>query len=68
MTFGRKRRILMDALGLILLAHIHAASLNDTADDRVDTQGSLVSAGTGPGGWPIPDHSQIGWRRSVAGV
>ncbi|WP_222182294.1 hypothetical protein [Geminicoccus harenae] len=26
-TFGRKRRILVDASGLILLAHIHAANL-----------------------------------------
>ena len=28
---GRKRHILVDASGLILLAHIHAASLHDTA-------------------------------------
>jgi putative transposase len=33
-TFGRKRHILVDASGLILLAHIHTASLHDTAGAR----------------------------------
>ena len=28
-TFGRKRHILVDAAGLILLAHVHAADLHD---------------------------------------
>ncbi|MBL6082392.1 hypothetical protein JMJ56_30965 [Belnapia sp. T18] len=27
--FGRKRHILVDAVGLILLAHVHAADLQD---------------------------------------
>ena len=33
-TFGRKRHILVDASGLILLAHIHTAGLHDTAGAR----------------------------------
>ena len=33
-TFGRKRHLLVDASGLVLLAHIHAASLHDTAGAR----------------------------------
>jgi putative transposase len=33
-TFGRKRHILVDVSGLILLAHIHAASLHDTVGAR----------------------------------
>ena len=33
-TFGRKRHILVDASGLILLAYIHAASLHDTVGAR----------------------------------
>jgi hypothetical protein len=33
-TFGRKRHILVDVSGLILLAHVHAASLHDTVGAR----------------------------------
>lgn len=33
-TFGRKRHLLVDASGLVLLAHIHAASLHDTVGAR----------------------------------
>src|SRR5215208_5920510 len=33
-AFGRKRHILVDASGLILLAHIHAASLHDMVGAR----------------------------------
>jgi len=38
-TFGRKRHILVDVSGLILLAHIHAASLHDTvgAQQMIET-------------------------------
>ncbi len=30
-TFGRKRHLLVDVSGLILLAHVHAANIHDTA-------------------------------------
>ena len=33
-TFGRKRHLLVDASGLVLLAHVHAASLHDTVGAR----------------------------------
>ena len=33
-AFGRKRHLLVDASGLILLAHIHSASLHDTVGAR----------------------------------
>ncbi len=33
-TFGRKRHILVDTSGLILLAYIHAANLHDTVGAR----------------------------------
>jgi len=34
-AFGRKRHILVDASGLVLLAHVHAASLHDTAGAKL---------------------------------
>ena len=33
-TFGRKRHLLVDVSGLVLLAHVHAASIHDTAGAR----------------------------------
>jgi putative transposase len=43
-TFGRKRHILVDASGLILLAHIHAASLHDTAGARQMVEATPTTA------------------------
>jgi putative transposase len=43
-TFGRKRHILVDASGLILLAHIHAASLHDTVGARQMIEAAPMAA------------------------
>ena len=45
-TFGRKRHILVDVSGLILLAHIHAASLHDTVGARQMVEAAPMAA------WP----------------
>jgi putative transposase len=42
-TAGRKRHILVDAAGLILLAHVHAANLHD----RLGAQALIGQAGPG---------------------
>jgi putative transposase len=42
-TFGRKRHILVDAAGLVLLAHVHAADLHD----RLGAQALVRCAGGG---------------------
>ena len=42
-TFGRKRHILVDATGLILLVHVHAADLHD----RLGAQTLIDQAGSG---------------------
>ncbi len=39
-TAGRKRHILVDAVGLVLLAHVHAADLHD----RLGAQGLVGRA------------------------
>src|SRR5215203_3373912 len=43
-AFGRKRRILVDASGLILLAHIHAASLHAFVGARPRVEAAPVTA------------------------
>jgi putative transposase len=43
-AFGRKRHILVDASGLILLAHIHAASLHAFVGARPRVEAAPVTA------------------------
>jgi putative transposase len=43
-TFGRKRYILVDVSGLILLTHIHAASLHDTVGARQMVKAAPMAA------------------------
>jgi hypothetical protein len=43
-TFGRKRHILVDVSGLILLTHIHAASLHDTVGARQMVKAAPMAA------------------------
>lgn len=45
-VFGRKRHILVDAAGLILLMHVHAANLHDTLGARQTRRRGPSSAGT----------------------
>jgi transposase len=71
-TAGRKRHILVDAAGLVLLAHVHAADLHD----RLGAQALIGRAGpgefrasswSGPMG-PTPAPSRAGCKPSAAGV
>jgi IS5 family transposase len=45
-TFGRKRHILVDAAGLVLLVHVQAATLHDTVGSQLGAAvGAARSAG-----------------------
>jgi putative transposase len=72
---GRKRHVLVDTLGLILLAHVHAADLHD----RAGAQALLATAGQGapprlervwgdgayPGAFASRLAAERGWRLEV---
>ena len=59
-TAGRKRHILVDAAGLVLLAHVHAADLHDRlgaqAPGRPRRRRRTATPGAGLGRWRLRRH------------